>query len=253
MSRDDVRAQFGQSAEDYLTSAVHAKVDDLADVLSQIPSGLASGVDAACGAGHSAFALAGHVGQAVALDLTPEMLGVTLREAAERGISNLTGLLGDALAMPLPDGSQDIVLCRTAAHHFSSVPQFLAECRRVLRPGGWVAVIDTISPEDEGAARALNELEAIRDPSHVWSLSSSAWQAALREAGFEVAFVRDDQHKSIEFQSWVERMRVPAEDRARLEADLRGATGAFLQAVFPEDDPFRFRLPEGRFVARLPA
>ncbi len=253
MSRDDVRAQFGQSAEDYLTSAVHAKVDDLADVFAQIPSGLASGVDAACGAGHSSFALAAHVGQAIALDLTPEMLEVTLREANERGISNLMGMLGDALDMPLLDASQDVVLCRTAAHHFASVPKFLAECRRVLRPGGWVAVIDTISPEDAGAAEALNALEAVRDPSHVWSLSSSAWQGALQEAGFEVTFVRDDQHKSIEFQSWVERMRVPAEDRTRLEADLRGSDGAFRQTVWPEEDPFRFRLPEGRFVARLNA
>jgi SAM-dependent methyltransferase len=252
VNRHDVRHQFGASAEAYLTSAPHARTGDLEELLGRVSGPLPLGVDAACGAGHSAFALAAAAERVIALDLTPEMLEVTAREAAVRGIKGIETVLGDAQAMPLEDACADIVLCRTAAHHFREPARFLAEAARILKPGGWLALIDTISPEDEGAGRGLNEIEAIRDPSHACSLSASAWRRQITNAGFEIIHENASEAKEIEFQSWVKRMNVPTADRVRLAAMIRDSVGALREALRPLEDPFRFHLPEGRFLARLP-
>ncbi len=252
MNRHDVRHQFGRAAEAYVTSAPHARTSDLEDLLGRVPGPLSLGVDAACGAGHSAFALAGIAERVIALDMTPKMLEVTAREAAARGIDGIETLLGDAEAMPIEDACADIVLCRTAAHHFPDPARFAAEAARILKPGGWLAVIDTISPENEGADRALNEIEGIRDPSHICSLSVSAWRRVIQGAGFEMIHETLGENKEIEFLSWVERMNVPAADRVRLAALIRDSVGPLRDALRPLEEPFRFHLPEGRFLARLP-
>ncbi len=42
----------------------------------------------------------------------------------------------DALQMPYADASKDVLIIFEAIYYLASIPRFLAECRRVLRPGG---------------------------------------------------------------------------------------------------------------------
>lgn len=46
----------------------------------------------------------------------------------------------DAAQIPLPDQSLDVILLLEAIYYLPSIEQFLAECKRVLRPGGRVLV-----------------------------------------------------------------------------------------------------------------
>lgn len=53
--------------------------------------------------------------------------------------------LGSACDMPFADNAFDVVFCLEAAHCFADKPRFLAECRRVLRPGGRLLMADAVA------------------------------------------------------------------------------------------------------------
>lgn len=60
---------------------------------------------------------------------------VRLASLHRRG-AGLRFVAGDALALPFPDASVDVVINVESSHCYPSMPAFLAEVRRVLRPGG---------------------------------------------------------------------------------------------------------------------
>ena len=117
-------------------------------------------LDVAAGTGHVARRLAPHVRTVVALDATPAML----EQGREHAPPNVLFSHGDATALPFLDDSFDVVATRFAIHHFDDPQVQLAEMRRVLRPGGRLAVADLIAHPE--AADTQNRLETLRDPSH---------------------------------------------------------------------------------------
>src|SRR3954465_10017009 len=93
--------QFGAIANAYATSAVHR---DGADLRALIDAARLSGrervLDLGCGAGHTALAAARLAAEVVAVDVTPEMLDVAQRLAAEGGVTNLSVRRASADALP---------------------------------------------------------------------------------------------------------------------------------------------------------
>ena len=66
-------------------------------------------------------------------------LGVDLdRAALPKPTSRRVGLVGSALALPLPDSSVDLILCNHTYEHVPNVFTLFEEIRRVLKPGGIV-------------------------------------------------------------------------------------------------------------------
>jgi SAM-dependent methyltransferase len=61
-----------------------------------------------------------------------------LRLARSAGLPNLAR--GDAESLPFPGAAFDLVICVNALHHFAEAPRFIHEGRRLLRPGGALAV-----------------------------------------------------------------------------------------------------------------
>ncbi len=227
--------QFGPVAEKYLTSAVHASgsaLQRLVEVAS--PSG-GRVLDVGTGAGHMAYTFAPLVDEVVAFDLTPEMLRVVEREAGSRGLGNISTVEGDAEAMPFGDGEFDGVTCRVAAHHFVDVPAFVGEVSRVLRAGGWLLLVDTISPEDDGAALEVNAVEAIRDPSHVRNWKVSEWVEVIGANGMEVRH-EETHRKTLDLEDWMERMRVSEEVRPGLASRILESTGLVREYLNPQRD-----------------
>jgi ubiquinone/menaquinone biosynthesis C-methylase UbiE len=88
---------------------------------------------------------------------------------------------GLAEAIPLPDGSVHAVAVGEAFHWFDQQAA-LAEMRRVLRPGGGLALLSTI-PDWRGAswAHELGSLVASLRPEHPY-FDGPPWQDAVRAA-----------------------------------------------------------------------
>ncbi|HZR12776.1 MAG TPA: class I SAM-dependent methyltransferase [Acidimicrobiia bacterium] len=83
-----------------------------------------------CGAAQWSIALAGDAARAVGLDVS---IG-QLRHARANGDVPL--VLGSAEAVPLRDASFDVVFCDHGAMSFCPPERTVAECARLLRPGG---------------------------------------------------------------------------------------------------------------------
>lgn len=204
-----VGGQFGSRAQAYLTSAVHAQSPDL-DALVMLMRDRADArvLDLGCGGGHVTFNVAKLVKAIVAYDLSPEMLGVVERVARERGLSNVTTRQGAVERLPFDDDSFDAVLSRFSAHHWRDVDAGLREAERVLRPGGMLAIVDTVSPGIPLVDTYFQALELLRDCSHVRNYARAEWEAAIARAGLRPRSVAQFRLR-LDFKAWVERMNTP--------------------------------------------
>lgn len=95
-------------------------------------------LDLACGTGDFCRGLADAGFQPVGMDLSFGMLA-----AARTGAPLVQG---DALCLPVPDGSVDGVTCGFALRNFRDLPPFFAELGRVVRPLGRVALLEVAEP-----------------------------------------------------------------------------------------------------------
>jgi demethylmenaquinone methyltransferase / 2-methoxy-6-polyprenyl-1,4-benzoquinol methylase len=99
-------------------------------------------LDACCGTGDLAIA-ATRAGAAsvVGLDFSPRML-----ERARRKHQGVTWVEGDALALPFDDASFDAATVGFGVRNLADLPRGLGELRRVLVPGGRLAVLEITTP-----------------------------------------------------------------------------------------------------------
>lgn len=250
-----VQQQFGATAASYATSKVHAQGASLGRLVELIqPQAEWQVLDVATAAGHTAFIFAPHVAHVFATDLTPEMLTVAEEQAAKKGITNATIKLADAEDLPFADAIFDLVTCRIAPHHFPHVGRFLAESARVLKPGGLLAVVDNITPEDVQAGDYIDSIERLRDPSHVHCLSLSEWENGFAAAGFSA--IQSEVHdKAMEFLDWSRRMNKDPIIEQQLCALFLNASPEVAEFLRPEPvgDDLHFVLREAIIIGRKTA
>jgi ubiquinone/menaquinone biosynthesis C-methylase UbiE len=252
MARSLVQEQFGANAAHYVTSRPHAKGASLQRLLELVePQADWRVLDVATAAGHTAFAFAPHVAQVWATDITEEMLKIAAEQAAERGFNNVKVEYAEAGSLPYEDGRFDLVTCRIAPHHFPDIAAFIGESRRVLRPGGLLAVVDNVVPVGLGGDY-VNAFEKFRDPSHGRCLALEEWLDGFSAAGLELAHY-ETLDKQIQFESWASRH--DADMQRYLKAVLFGApveAAAFFQPQTINDET-SFRLQEGIIIGRKTA
>lgn len=95
-------------------------------------------VDLACGTGRiGRWAKSTGARSVVGIDRSPDMLA----QAALRGVYERT-LVADVTATGLPDASFDGAITSMALCHVPDLQAFFHEASRLLRPGGWLAVLD---------------------------------------------------------------------------------------------------------------
>jgi ubiquinone/menaquinone biosynthesis C-methylase UbiE len=235
-----VQSQFGAAAEAYGTSLVHGDAAALERVVELAePKPADAALDIATGAGHTALALAPHVGRVIAYDLTREMLQETRRNAAARGLANVYTQQGPAEKLPFRDASFDIITVRQAPHHFADVRGAVREMARVANSGARVVIVDSTVPSghrsDPDLAPQWDRMERLRDPSHVRNYSPSEWRAMVQAAGLrvvceETSFATEN-GRPMDFAAWTRRINTPPEAVAELTRLFRDASPALASAL----------------------
>ncbi|MCZ6473197.1 MAG: class I SAM-dependent methyltransferase [SAR324 cluster bacterium] len=100
-----------------------------------------------------------------ACDLSAEMIAHLNEALRHEGVGNVVAVKTGEVEVPLDDGIADLVFMVNLHHEFDQPLQSLRECRRLLRPGGRIAVIDW-APVDSpsGPPRHVRfEPETVRD------------------------------------------------------------------------------------------
>ncbi len=107
----------------------------LLPLLASLPPGRA--LDAACGTGRVSARLAAAGHDVLGVDTTAEMLAIARGRVPAARFAE-----GRLEALPVADGSFDLVVCCLALDHCASIARPIAEIARAARPGGRVILTD---------------------------------------------------------------------------------------------------------------
>lgn len=155
-------------------------------------------LEVGCGTGHWLGALRARGLHVTGLDFSAQMLA-----QAQTSLPGVELIRGQAERLPLPAESFDRVFCINALHHFADKPAFLAETRRILRPGGMVFTVGLDLHREKGQWYIYDyfkesfEIDKARYP------DSSLLREWMESAGFENCVTREVEH-------WL--LRLPARE-----------------------------------------
>jgi ubiquinone/menaquinone biosynthesis C-methylase UbiE len=153
-------------------------------------------LDVASGRGAVLFPCAeriGQTGEVIGVDLADEMVRATNAEAAQRGVSGRVHVM-DAEHLDFADSTFDRVLCGFGIMSFPDQMRALSEFRRVMKPGGRIALSTwRVSPTSEIQA-AIPELgiQYVKLPGSITEPEELA--KLLVAAGFTSVSVKMDSH-----------------------------------------------------------
>lgn len=124
----------------------HDIADRTADLALSLVPAPRRVLDVGCGTGYLLRQLARRCPEAVVLagvDPAPAMIGAARAAAAD---GRLALAAGAAESLPWPTAAFDLVVSTTSFDHWADQGAGLAECARVLAPGGWLVLTDMFSP-----------------------------------------------------------------------------------------------------------
>ncbi len=168
-------------------------------------------LDAGCGTGALAYALAPRVAEVIGVDPSAAFL-----EAARRGApQNCTFLEGDATALPFDYGAFGLSGCLRVLHHVRRPELVVSELARVTRPGGRILVADQLGHVDPSVSIELDRFERARDPSHQRLLPDGDIRYLL-DANDLVVLTNEIVHETRELERFLDLAGLEGEQRERV-------------------------------------
>ena len=186
--------------------------------------------------GFEAAALVGESGRLITSDFSPAMLDAARRRGAALGLGNVDYRVIDAQRIGLPDDSVDGILCRFGYMLMPDPAAAFAETRRVMRPGGrlalavwgafernpWIAIVG-ISLGQRGH---IPPPEPPPAPGPFSMANPARSESLLRDAGFT----------DVRIEEVTGRLAcADADEYLRLIADTSGPLGLTLQGLGEAD------------------
>lgn len=180
-----IEGAFQQALDVSLSPRAPSMLYDTVAAL-RLPRG-ASAIDAGCGEGDHAIALASRFGLRV-LGVDPvvrhiELAGAGLAEAAATDppiADRVRFEQGSLEALPAADATADLIWCKDVFEHIEAPAVAFAECRRVLKPDGHILLLEMFGThrlEPREAAwlwRTMGVVPANADPAHIEAAFGSA-------------------------------------------------------------------------------
>mgnify|MGYP001772675611 CR=1 FL=1 len=215
-NRDNLIKSFGENALSYKKSTVFSNNDDLDRMIQIInPERTDLALDIATGAGHTAIKLSNYVKEVVAIDVVENMLNQAEALIKENNITNISLMNMDVHSLKFQDNCFDIITSRFAPHHFYDIEAAIREMYRVLKNGGKLYILDCSVLNLEEAKAIMNDIERLRDPSHVRSYSLEDWKAMLEKQGFYIKYGETLKRQYI-LPDWFDRMKTPMSNREEI-------------------------------------
>jgi ubiquinone/menaquinone biosynthesis C-methylase UbiE len=204
--RRRVEERFTRTAEQFAAFSLATRHREARLLLNLLLEGFpdaarARALDVASGPGTFALALAPQVAEVRGLDLTPALVELARRAAADAGLANITFETGDAERLPFPDAAFDLATCGYSLHHMTRPDRALTEMARVVRSGGRIGIADLIVPAGADA-ELTNRIERLRDASHARTLPSEELLGLAAGAGLRVVASELDERRR-DFDDWL--------------------------------------------------
>lgn len=136
-----------------------------------------------------------HGCQVTGVDLTPEFVAVATELARRVGLADRVMFRqGSALDLPFADAGFDLAWSQNVAMNIADRPRYYAEIRRVLKPGGRLAIQDVA--QGPGGAPHYPVMWA-DTPATSFLRTPEETRAMLEAAGFEVVVWNDNTEAAI--------------------------------------------------------
>ncbi len=109
-------------------------------------------------------------------------------------------------------------------------------------------LVDNYAPDDPTLDTFINEVEKLRDASHVRNHTVAGWRKLLDDAGLRASVESDLLTTKITTEGWLERSQTPADRAADVRRRLREASSEAREAFHITDTTFA--VPKVVFLAR---
>ncbi|GHO45944.1 sigma-70 family RNA polymerase sigma factor [Ktedonospora formicarum] len=155
-----VRGYFERIAptwDTYVASAYEADLQERFGKLLPWHQGMTV-LDAGTGTGYLAGIIAPLVGNVIGVDCSPAMLKQAGEKMAQAGFEHVTLREGMGEQLPLATDSVDVATCHMLLHHVVSPRLVLRELCRVVRPGGYIVIIDAHTHSYRWTPEAFGDL-----------------------------------------------------------------------------------------------
>ena len=217
-------------------------------------------LDLGCGPGTITLDLADRVapGDVVGIDASAAVIDAAEANAEARGTANVHFTTGDVYSLEADDGSFDVVHVHQVLHHLGDPIAALREARRVLLPGGLLAVRETDygaffwSPPDPRLDRWLQLYHHVSQRNGAQADAGRWLPSWVRQAGFAVMSVSctpwtfaDPESREFWGSMWAERVRSTSLAEQAVEYGL--STSAELEELGAAFEDWT-RDPDGVFV-----